>query len=377
MKRRALLAAPFLAMARPAGAEAGGGASGGDGEDWPRRITDMAGREVVLKAPPRRVALAESAVLLNLTLIHPDPVPLLVGMGGDLRQIDAHALGAMTRRWPALAQVPLLSRQVGEDLPVERLVALAPDVVIMAAWQQRRAGTAEALRVLDSAGVPVVFVDFFINPLRRALPSLQLLGEVFGRRAAAAEYAAFYEAKLTGLRQAVAGRTGPLTLLQAFPGRWPCCWVSGEQGGGELLAALGGRNAARGSLATPGGGTLGLEQMLALEAEVYIGTGVSGGGGEGEGIRLGWGVEPAQARRSFARVLQAPELAHLPAIGRHRTFGLWNPLGGTALNIVALEAMAGWLYPDLAPRFDPAASLAEINRRFAAQPWEGTFWTGA
>ncbi len=333
----------------------------------------MAGREVVLAAPPRRVVLAESTVLLSLALIHPDPVSLLVGMGGDLGRVDPAAIAALGRRFPALAQVPELTQQMGQDLPLETLIALRPDLVVMAAWQQSRAGTGAALQALERAGIPVLFVDFFLNPLTRALPSLGVLAEALDRRAAFEAYAAFHQAEMARLRAAVAGRAGPRVLLQAFPGLWPCCWVAGDAGAGELLAALGGRNVAEGLLPSPGGGTMAMEQLLLSQPELYVGTGMAPAEG---GIRLGFGVEAAVARRSLAAVLRAPELASLPAVRQGRVFGLWNYLGGTAANIVALQAMAGWLYPDLAAAFDPAATLATINGRFAALPWEGTFWTG-
>jgi iron complex transport system substrate-binding protein len=363
--RRSLLATPFLAAAShpAAGAEA-----------WPRRVTDMVGREVTLARPPRRLVVTESALLLNLMLIHPDPVALLVGMGGDLRRIDPAAVAMLTRRFPALADVPELTQQVGQDLPIEKLIALQPDLVVMAAWQRRRASTEAALQALAASGIPVIFVDFFINPLSRALPSLQVLGEALDRRDAASAYAEFYNAQMRRVRSAIAGRPSPRVMLQAFPGLWSCCWVAGQNGAGELLAALGAQNVAQDILANPAGGNLAVEQVLMLEPEVYIGTGMARVG-SGTGIQLGFGVAAEAARSSLAGVLLAPELAELPAIRQGRSFGLWNYFGGTAVNVVALQAMAGWLYPDLARELDAAATMAEINRRFAAAAWEGTFWT--
>ena len=79
---------------------------------------------------------------------------------------------------------------------------------------------------------------------------------------------------------------------------------------------------------------------------------------------------------SLAEVLKEPELAALPAVRNGRAYAIWNYLGGTVLNVAALQAMAGWLYPDLAATLDAGATLAEINGRFAAVPWEGTFWIG-
>ncbi|PZR14673.1 MAG: hypothetical protein DI532_09215 [Azospirillum brasilense] len=62
------------------------------------------------------------------------------------------------------------------------------------------------------------------------------------------------------------------------------------------------------------------------------------------------------------------------AVGRQRAFGIRNHFGG-ALNVLALRAMAGWLYPELARQLDPSRTLEMIHRRFAAMPVEGAFWT--
>lgn len=55
------------------------------------------------------------------------------------------------------------------------------------------------------------------------------------------------------------------------------------------------------------------------------------------------------------------------AVGWQRAFGIRNHFGG-ALNVLALRAMAGWLYPGLARQFDPAGTLETINRHFATMP---------
>ncbi len=62
------------------------------------------------------------------------------------------------------------------------------------------------------------------------------------------------------------------------------------------------------------------------------------------------------------------------AVGGQRAFGIRNHFGG-ALNVLALRAMAGWLYPELARQLDPARTLETIYRRFAPMPAEEAFWT--
>jgi iron complex transport system substrate-binding protein len=54
---------------------------------------------------------------------------------------------------------------------------------------------------------------------------------------------------------------------------------------------------------------------------------------------------------------------------------MWNFFNAVPLNVLAAEAVASWVRPDLFGDLDPAGSLAEINERFAAVPFEGAYWT--
>ncbi|MXP64117.1 ABC transporter substrate-binding protein [Roseomonas sp. M0104] len=343
-------------------------------QSWPRRVTDLLGREVTIPAEPRAVLLGEGFQLLNMALVHPDPVSLLAGIGGDLQQVDPQSHAAFRRAFPALARVPRLTAGVGQPLPAEAALALRPDLVILSAWQAASEETRRLLEHFGTLGTPVIFVDTFQDPLANTPRTIRLLGVALGREAQAEAFARFHEARVESIRARVAAAgVGPKVLFTAFPGRWDCCWAAGEGGGGEFLAALGARNVAAGLLAGQRGGTLGLEQVLMLEPEVYIGTGLYRPGDSG-GLQLGTGAPAEVAAASLARVLRAPELAGLPAVRAGRAHGLWNFFAGTAINVVALEAVARWVRPDLFGDLDPAATLAEINRRFAALPFEGTYW---
>lgn len=356
------LLAAVLGLAAPARAQ------------WPRTVTDVLGREVTIPAQPHAVLLGEGFQLLNLALVHPDPVSLLVGMGGDLKQVDPQSHAAFERAFPALARVPRLTANVGQNLPAEAALALRPDLVILSAWQFAAEETKRSLELFAGLGIPVIFVDVFQQPLAHTPKTIRLLGAALGRDEQAEAYARFYEERVERIRARVAAAgPGPKVLFTAFPGRWTCCWAAGTSGGGEFLTALGARNVAEGVLPNERGGTLGLEQVLMLQPEVYIGTGLFRPG-EASGLQLGTGAPADVARDSLARVLRLPELASLPAVQAGRAHGLWNYFAGTAINVVALEAVARWVRPELFGDLDPAATLAEINRRFAAVPFEGAYW---
>ncbi|EHL97447.1 periplasmic binding protein [Acetobacteraceae bacterium AT-5844] len=367
MFQRLLHAAALLAMlvlALPAMAQ------------WPRTVTDVLGREVTLNQKPATLLLGESMQLLTLSLIHPDPVSLLVGMGGDLRRADPQSYVAFQRKFPALASVPELTTNIGQTFSIERGLSLAPDLVILGAWQANSADSKPMLEQFAQSGVPVLFIDTFQKPLTNTIPTIRLLGEVLDRREQAADFIRFVEERMNRIRARVAASAtpGPRVLLNAFPGRWPCCWAAGTGGSGEFLALVGGRNAAQGVLGTQAGGQISLEQVLADQPEMVIGTGLYRPG-DNVGLQLGTGVDAQTARASLQRVMHESSLTDLEAVRAGRAHGLWNYFSGTAINVVGAEMMARWVRPDLFADLDPAATLAEINRRFAAVPFEGTYWT--
>lgn len=367
MPRRLLVAwvlcAVMLVRALPAQAQ------------WPRQVTDILGRQVTVQQAPRAVLLGESFQLLTLSLIHPDPVSLLVGMGGDLRQADPQSYAAFLRKFPALAQVPELTSNVGQAFSVERALALNPDLVILSAWQAPLAETKQAVAFFEASGTPVVFIDLFQKPLTNTLPSIRLLGQVLDQVNQAEAFISFQEEHFGRIRQRLAGHSGsaPRVLLNAFPGRWPCCWAAGDDGAGEFLAFVGAANVATGVLNDSRGAQLPLEQVLAHQPDIYVGTGLFRRG-DGNGLLLGTGADEADARASLKRVTQETALVDLDAVRAGRVHGLWNFFAGTAINLVAVEALAHWVWPDRFSDVNPATTLAEINRRFAAVPFEGTYW---
>ncbi|GAV35851.1 ferrienterobactin-binding periplasmic protein precursor [Roseomonas sp. TAS13] len=359
-------------LAPPAQAQAGAQDGG-----WPRRVTDLAGREVTLPRQPRALLLAENFQLLTLSVLMPDPVSLLVGMGGDLKQHDQGSDLAFRRRFPAMNRVPELTSAVGQGFSVERALTLRPDLVVLSTWQLGSAETRQNVEHLAAAGIPVVFIDNFQRPLSNGIPSIRLLGRALGCEERAEAVIGFQEERLARIRERVAVHAGPKpgVIMNAFAGRRPCCWVAGNDGTGQMLSLVGVRNLSEGMLPGPRGGEINLEQLLAVSPEIVVNTG-NRHDEDQQGLRVGTGVTLAEARASLEALMASPELVALPATRDRRVYGLWNPVFGSPVGIAALEAMARWLRPDLFADLDPAATLAEINRRFAAVPFEGTYWVG-
>ncbi|WGF90405.1 ABC transporter substrate-binding protein [Marinivivus vitaminiproducens] len=340
--------------------------------EWPVTVTDAAGREVTVPTRPERVVLTSGFSLLTLALIHPDPVSLLAGWTGDLSAYNATAYEAFAARFPALADVPVVGSGAPDGFSLEAAVAVSPDLVIVPSWQLDTERGRLDVAHLEDAGIPVVVIDFNRHPLADTAAGMRMLGRVLGRDEQAEAYARFYEERLAVIRDRVAGDPGrgPSVLIDAYPTADVCCWAFGPEGISELVTLVGGHTVG-GDRLPPLGGALDPEFVIAADPDVYIATGIPDSEGS---VSVGPGVAESDARASLERIAQSPLREGLSAMRTGRVHAIWNFFIGVPINILAFEAMASWLRPDLFPDLDPVATLAEINRRFAAVPFEGAFW---
>ncbi|MEY9162881.1 iron complex transport system substrate-binding protein [Sinorhizobium fredii] len=340
---------------------------------WPMTITDSAGRQVTIASRPQAVLLGTGFNLVALSLVLPDPVSVLAGWSGDMKGDNPEIYESFRRKFPRLAEVPLIDDGSGPGLSFETILTLKADLALLANWQADTEAGQRAIDYLSGIGVPVVVVNFNDDVLKRTPDTMRLLGKIFEREEKAEEFARFYEERLARIRDRVAKHPGPgpTVLMEAFPGAERCCWAFGIGGLGEFISLTGSRNIAEGKLPRPGG-MMNAEAVMAADPDVYIAT--SSPGGKYSGVSIGPGVSAEEAEQTLAKAVYAPVMASIAAVRNGRVHGLWNFFNAIPLNIVAAEAFAAWLRPDLFPDVDPARTLAEINERFAAVPFEGAYW---
>lgn len=340
---------------------------------WPLTVKDAAGREVTLAERPKAILLGSGFNLVALSLIHPDPVSLLAGWSGDMKGDNPEIYESFRKKFPAIADVPLIDDGgTGAALSFETLLTLKADLAILANWQADTEPGQRAIDYLTSTGVPVIVVDFNSDPLKSTPDMMRLLGRIFERDEQAEAFARYYEDKLALIRSRVAAKPEPrpTVLMDAFPKPDRCCWAYGVGGLGEFLTIAGGRNIAEGALPRVGG-TVNAEAVMAANPDVYIAT--SSPGGTYSGFSIGPGVARQEAQQTLAAAVATPALSSVAAVENGRVHGVWNFFNAIPLNIVAAEAFAHWLRPDIFADLDPEKSLADINERFAAVPFEGTY----
>ncbi|MFT3803914.1 MAG: ABC transporter substrate-binding protein [Burkholderiaceae bacterium] len=343
-------------------------------------VRDAAGRVVQVPDRVERVLLGEGRLIYSIALLEgAGTFDRIVGWQGDFRGLDRQGYAAFARVFAKADQVPLVGGTSPETFSVEKALALRPDVAFMSVSGGHGPGPhSEVVRQLQAAGVPVVFVDFNSHPLRWTVPSIRIMGQVLGRAERAEEYIRFYEEQMQRVTRRIEARAAepgferPTVFIDMLAGLQECCGSPGTGNFGEMIVAAGGENIGAGRIPGPIG-RLNPEYILARDPDVYVATGVFAAG-QG-GVTLGYEATARQAASSLRAVADRPETAALTAVRTGRVHGLWHVFYDSPEHLVAVQALAGWLHPDLFPDLDPARTRAELYRRFMPIPQQGVLFT--
>lgn len=345
----AALAVAFLVCAGPAPVEAR------------IELTDLRGRAVVLDKPTSRLAVDDGRFILALALLHPDPVSVVAAWPRDVNRIGPETYEAYRVKFPALATLPQISSSAGE-LSLESILAASPDIAVFSIGAGPNAAQ---IAQLEGAGIKVVFIDFFTSPFANLAPSLKILGQLTGREAQADSFIAFRAERLKRIANRVAAIPAdkrPAVFLEAHAGLSnDCCSSPGRGNVGDYIDFVGGRNIGA-DVITRSFGKLNIEYVMERDPAVYIATGGPHLEKTG-GLVLGPGYDEGRARASLARMAARKGLAELSAVKRGDVHGFSHQLINSPLDILAVEVFARWIHPELFADLDPAATLAEVNRR--------------
>ncbi|KAA2213161.1 ABC transporter substrate-binding protein [Teichococcus oryzae] len=342
------------------------------------RLRDLAGQDVVLQAPAKRVLLGEGRFIHALALLERNnPVALVAGWMGEFKRLDPAGYAQYVARFPETEQIPVVGASSAETFSVESALALRPDLVVLGAEGGHAPSKgSDVVEQFARAGVPVLFIDFRAHPLKNTAPSLRLLGQAIGREKQAEEFLAWQQERIDRIARTLetAKPAAPTILMEmrAGGGR-ECCGSPGNGNLGDFIDFVGGTNIGKAVIPGPLG-PLNLEYVLQQDPAVYVATGGTSAKDD-TAPSVGAGVTPEKAMAGLRGTTARPGIRDLTAVKEGRAHALWHNFYNSPYNILALEALARWVHPELFADVDPAATLAEMNRRFLAVPLEGTYWT--
>ncbi|PAU78404.1 ABC transporter substrate-binding protein [Halomonas salipaludis] len=349
--------------------------AGEPAEGFPKQVTDLAGRQVTLSAPPTRLFLTQPRQLYALATLLDDPTPRLAGWAYPLAVFDPTMAQRFIHQWPALAQLPTLSSAPTPQLNSEALLNLAPDLVL---FDLSRVGSIEGsplARLLDELGIAYLFINFNRHPLENTPKSLALLGEALDATPRANQLITLIEQHLARIDQRLAEQPtdAPTVLINVAPGvKIDCCRTSLSNGLADLVARAGGDNIAA-ALPPGASATLSNEWVLSHPSDIIINT--AGQWRAGDGIRAGLGISAGDINQDLRLLSQTlPGWTHLNAVKEGQLYALWHGFHQGPFAIVALERIAQWLYPERFYDLDPAATFDALLPTPPALSREGSFW---
>ncbi len=213
-------------------------------QPFPRTITDARGKQLTLKAPPKRIVS-----------LAPSTTEILFALGlGDKVVADTTACD-----YPPEAKTkPHIG---GFQTDIEAVQVQNPDLVVGDAVYNQK-----AIEALDHANVPTLALS--AKTLNEVTDAIRLVGTATGQDMQAAKVIQSMEADIEALRRATAASpTKPKVLI--IHEVKPTIYTTGSGSFiDELITAAGGQNIVTAPM--PAGSTISAEQVLTLQPDVII-----------------------------------------------------------------------------------------------------------
>lgn len=337
-------------------------------------LKDVLGREVKVDVPAKRVVLAfyfEDYMAIG----GEQAFDKVVGISREAWEgwrPDNWAL--FTQHRPSLKQIADVGEVEVQTFSVEKVLALKPDVVVLADWQYK--GLGPDVERLEKAGLPVVVVDYNMELPANHHASTLLLGKIAGQEPRAKQIADEYQHAIDDVQQRIAKAKQPKPRFYVeFGNKGPAeySFSYGKGMWGPLGALAGGDNIA--SPFVEWYGPMNPEKVLAAKPEVIFLTGTESAKNP-TAIQLGQGVKPETARERLQGFTKRSGWANLPAVQNQRVYGIYQGASRSVLDYTMVQFMAKALYPEQFKDIDPVANYLDFYHRYLPVKAEGTFAIG-
>lgn len=341
-------------------------------------LTDSLGRQVEIPDDPKRIVVGESRMIYTLALVEEgNPAKRVVGWPADLRNLDRQTWDQYTQKFPAIGRIAEVGNSNFSQLNPEKIIALSPDLVILPVYARKPPDSAMLMQQLASAGIPVLFLDFRVDPLNNTVASLRTLGEALNTQQKAERFIAFYDKHMRLIHDRLKDYKGvrPRVMLQLHLGKKAeCCTTVAHGNLADMIAYAGGDNIAAGRFPAVFG-QISAEAVLTANPDIYVATGSAGPESKNY-IQLGPQVDASMARSTFVRALQQDTtISALPAVEKKQAYVFWQNFYMSPWHLLAVEFFAKSFHPELFRDLMPEQTLKEMNEQFLPVPETGTYWS--
>ena len=350
---------------------------GGSGENKEKAkseeitVTDLAGRTVLVKAPVERVVLGSSRDLHEFAAVAgTDFIEKIVGWGPDLKRYDKDTYDKFSEKYP-INDIPEVGYYYTEDFSIEKVVSLSPDIVIFPMFQYDLAK--DDLPKFEQAGIPVVFTDFYHEPLENSTKSVALLGKILDKEKRAKEITDFFNEQTNSVYSRIdkINKTKPRVYHEVgWKGPSEYGETYGNIGWGKIMGRAGGDNIAKDS--TSQSPTITPEFLLDADPDIIIING-SYWPATPSSMRLGYYADKNSSLTLLQAFLNRPGWDSLKAVQNKEVYSIFCTYDSRIYSFAGLQAMAKWFYPEEFKDLDPEAGVIEFHKRFMPIDYSGVW----
>ena len=340
----------------------------------PVQITDVNGRKVTVDLPAKRVVLG-FYYQDYMAIGGKDALNNVVGFSKAVWADWAPpSWAAFSKAVPKLNQLADVGEVEVGTFSVEKVLALKPDLLILADWQYKALGS--DLARINKAGIPIVVLDYNAQTVAKHIQSTKLIGTLTGQQQKADKLAADYKriADTIQARVKKANLPKPKVYVE-FGNKGPAehSVTFGKSMWGSMATLVGGNNIAASSVEFYG--PINPEKVLAAKPDVIVIT-----GRETElkknpaAMVMGWGIPKAEAEKRLAGFAKRAGWANLPAIKNNRLYAAYHANSRTLSDGASIQFMAKAIYPQLFKDFNPEKTYTDFYRQNLPVVPNGTFY---
>ncbi|AJC67279.1 MULTISPECIES: ABC transporter substrate-binding protein [Dickeya] len=337
---------------------------------YPLTVTDIDGQHVTINQEPQRVVLQDGRDIMSMALLDRDnPFHRLVAWNNLPKKQDTATWDLLKGKWPQSEGILDMGFSDKGDVELESILAKKPDLMIAQLRAKPALMENGVISKLNALHIPLVFVDYEINPAQNTAPSVDLLGKVLNREENAKAYTDFYRQHFNDIQKVTAGiAPKPTVFIEPIAGNSDaCCFTHAHNGWGGLLEAIGAKNIGSGLL--PGAsGFVSLEKVISEKPDTYIMTGSKRGNGTSKILPFGYGASDSDIQEKAKALLSRTGIDQVPAIKAGQVYGIYHHFYNHPYNIVGMEYLAKAVYPKQFSNLNPDETYHYIVRHFTTLP---------
>lgn len=339
-------------------------------------ITDMAGRSVTLMCPVERIVMMDSSSVPELSAVYGEGFDsLIIGWDSALKDWSGDIYAKYVEKYPNMAEIQNVGSLDDNTFSPEKVTSLKPDVVIMPNWFLLFYGeaTKDALAKLEQADIPVVFDDFYINPLDNSTKSMLLLGKITGKEQRAQMLADYYNNTISDVytRLAKIDEEKPRVYIECADGG-PSTYGNayGDVAWGAIVKKASGENIAE-PLLSNSVKALSPEYLIDSNPDIIILTGRNWS--TPGSLKLGYTTSSEMTKSLMEPFISRPGWDTINAIKNQKVYAIYHGYCSCFMNFVALEAFAKWFYPEEFKDVDPVDTIQDYHEKFMPIDYSGVF----